>query len=445
MSETIHIVYCLDDGYAEPTCVSMASMLANTKSEIHFHIISNRLSDENKAKLSSLSVHFSHGQWNFHKVDFDTAGFILESTVHFTVETYYRFFIPKVLPELERIIYIDGDTVITGDILELWNENLDEKIAGVVHDIKLGDFKERSRIFGFNDWHYFNAGIILLKLKEFSKLYSLETLPQIINNLFTKFKNNKIYWFADQEVLNYLMNGKKYAKFLNIKYNLEEPDFDNYSGYISFGQNCSNLKEWSEVNKAPVIIHFAGCKKPWHLNNEIKRSVHWRLYYKYKALTPFYDLLDEKRIAEYERREKITKTEALLETKTYIQLFWRNIFSDSAEYVKRIIGNRKLAFWGAGQYIIHITTMFAYRGLYPDVVVDGLASNHGKKVFEYTVQPAEILQGKDGEYFVVICMETKQVRDIVIKLLKEYRYNENGFVHAYAEAYERESILYVSQ
>jgi len=31
MSETIHVAYYLDDGYMEPTYVSMASMLANTK------------------------------------------------------------------------------------------------------------------------------------------------------------------------------------------------------------------------------------------------------------------------------------------------------------------------------------------------------------------------------------------------------------------------------
>jgi hypothetical protein len=34
-------------------------------------------------------------------------------------------------------------------------------------------------------------------------------------------------------------------------------------------------------------------------------------------------------------------------------------------------------------------------------------------------------------------METKPARDAVIQLLKEYGYDENGFVHAYAEAYER--------
>jgi lipopolysaccharide biosynthesis glycosyltransferase len=348
---------------------------------------------------------------------------------------------PKILPELEKIIYIDGDTVIVGDILELWNENLGKKIAGVAYDIQINNFKDRLKLFGFNDWHYFNAGVLLLKLKELSKLYTLEMLPKIIGNLLTKFRNNNVYWYADQDILNYLLNGEEYAKFLSIKYNYLDHDIDNYSNHhTAYSQNSCNLRDWNKVSNSPIIVHYAGHKKPWHLNNELKMSTQWRLYYKYKALTPFYDPLDEKRIAEYDRREEITKTEALLPIELYIQLFWRNVFSDSAEYVKKVIDKRKLTFWGAGLHITHIMGIFASHELYPDVVVDGLEANYGKNVFEYTVQSAEMLKGKSDEYFVVLAMERKQARDIVIGLLKEYGYDENGFTHAYAMAYERSVI-----
>jgi len=441
MPETIHVAYCLDDGYAEPTCVSMASVLANTKSNVHFHIISNRLSDKNKAILLSLSEQFPHGQWSFHSIDFDTSKFVLESR-YITIETYYRLFIPKIFPELERVIYIDGDTIIVGDILQLWNENLDGKIAGVVQDLKLDYFEAcmaRMKILGLKyDWHYFNVGILLLKLKELDKLYTLETLHTIIANLYKKSKSNNIPWNADQDVFNYLLKGEKYAKFLNVKYNLQKHLGDsNY--YSSYGQNSRCIVEYSNANNSPIIIHYIGPKKPWHLSNDFLFSSHWHLYYKYKALTPFYDPLDERRVAEYNRRKQLTKTDALIPMSFYIQLFWQDIFLNSAKHVKQVLGNRKLAYWGAGKHIAHIMGIFASDGLYPDAVVDGLAANWDKAVFEYTVQPAEILRGKADEYFVVLCMETKQARDVVIEILKEYGYDENGFVHAYAEVYEREN------
>jgi len=437
MPETIHVAYCLDDGYAEQTCVSMASMLANTKSNLHFHVISNRLSNENKAKLSSLKERFSHGKWSFHGVEYDTSSFVIDSAVHYTIEAYYRLFLPMILPELERIIYVDGDTVVVGDIVELWNENLEGKIAGVIQDRRFLN-EEFLKIFEFKKPHYFNSGILLLKLKEFSKLYTLETLPKIISNLLAKFKNSKMEFYPDQDILNHLLSEDKYAKFLSIKYNLENY-YDVYSDLKFYGQGCHNLVEWAEANKKPTIIHYCGSKKPWHFKSTMILLMHWRLYYKYKALTPFYNPLDEKLIAEYERREKITKTEALLPANLYMQLFWRDVFFNLAEYVKQIIGNRKLVFWGAGQHIAYIVTVFASSGLYPYAVVDGLASNHGKRIFEYTVQPAEILMGKSDEYFVVLAMETKRGHDIVTDLLKEYGYDENGFVYAYAEAYKHEN------
>jgi len=436
MAEVIHVVYCLDDGYAEHTCVSMTSMLANTKSNVHFHVISNRLSDENKAKLSYLSKSFPHGSWSFYRMDFDTSGFVIEPTRYLTVETYYRFFIPKILPELERVIYIDGDTVIIGDISELWNEYLEDGIvAGVVQNP--GDPEEHLKIFGSKYYRYFNAGVLLLKLEEFKKLYTLETLPAMIVDLYEKFKSNNVLWCADQEVLNYLFNGEKYAKFLNCKYNLA--DYGSNFYYSLCGQNSRSLREWNNANNSPIIVHYGGPQKPWHLGNELMLSLRWRLYYKYKVLTPFYDSLDEKRIAEYDRRELLTKTESLMPTRLYIQWFWRDIFIHSAKCVKQVIGNRKLVYWGASKHITHIMVTFTSEDLYPDIVVDGLAANWGEAVFEYTVQPAEILRGKAEEFFVVLCMETKQARDTVIKLLEEYGYDENGFVHAYAEAYEREN------
>jgi len=440
MSETIHVAYCLDDGYAEPTCVSMASMLANTKSNIHFHVISNRLSDENKNKLSSLSKHFSQGIWSFYSINFDTSRFVLEPKIHLTVEAYYRFFLPSILPELEKIIYVDGDTVIVGDILELWNENLDGKIAGVVSDFI--DTQDRSKILELEyDWHYFNSGVLLLNLKEFSKLYTFDKLFEIINAIFNKFVENNVAWLADQEVLNYLIKGEKYAKFLTAKFNLEDIGVENSINLQPKNSHSSRLKEWIDCYKSPIIIHFVGIKKPWHLNSIFIASKYWRLYYKYKTLTPFYDPFDEKRILEYERREKITKTEAVLLTDTYIQFFWRDIFADAAEIVKRVIGNRKLVFWGVGQHFNNIMTIFALCGLYPDAIVDGLATNHNKAIFEYTVQSADILKGKSGEYFVVLTMQTKRIYGVVSNLLKEYGYNENGFVHAYVKAYERENKL----
>jgi lipopolysaccharide biosynthesis glycosyltransferase len=416
----------------------MASMLANTKANVHFHVISSRLNDENKVKLSSLSERFSHTCLSFHEFTFDCEGFEIGNS-HYTAETYYRFYLPEILPNLERILYIDGDTVVNGDISELWNIDLGKHTVGVVVDFHDRIHKERNKAIGFSDDDlYFNAGIMLINLRKFEKYLFIQQIPTIIPELYKRFKKINKKFFHDQELLNYRFNADKSALFLPVKYNFMDINIANYKAQLPFRRSCYELKDWASAYSNPIVIHYGGDNKPFPLDGKFKPLYHWRLYYKYKALTPFYDPLDEERIAEYDRREQLTKTEALIPTDIYIQLFWQDIFLNSAKRVKQVIGNRKLAYWGAGLHITNIMAIFASDGLYPDAVVDGLASNHGKTVFEYTIQPAEMLRGKFDEYFVVLCMETKQVRDIVIKLLKEYGYDENGFAHAYAEAYERE-------
>jgi len=438
MAETIHVAYCSDDGYVEPTCVSMASVLANTKSNVHFHVISNRLSDENKAKISLLSENFSHMLLSFHEFTFDSNEFEIGNS-YLTAETYYRLYLPEILPDLERILYIDGDIVINGNISELWNIDLGNHTVGVVVDSYSQYLRERNKAIDFNDDDlYFNAGVMLINLKKFEKYLFPEQISTIIPELYKRLKKINGSWNADQELLNYRFNADKSALFLPLQYNFMDNVLGNYKTQLPFRNGCYKLKDLALAYSNPVIIHYFSGNKPFPLDGKIKLQHHWRLYYKYKALTPFYDPLDERRIAEYNRREQLTKTEALIPINFYIQLFWQDIFLNSAKHVKQVMGNRKLAYWGTGQHITHIMAIFASDGLYPDVVVDGLASNHDKTVFEYTVQPAEILRGKADEYFVVLCMETKQARNTVIKLLKEYGYDENGFAHAYAEAYERE-------
>jgi lipopolysaccharide biosynthesis glycosyltransferase len=416
----------------------MASMLANTKSNVHFHIVSSRLSDENKAKLSLLSKRFPNMLLNFHEFTFDSSEFET-GDFHLTVETYYRLYFPEILPDLERVLYVDGDTVINGDISELWNIDLGKHTVGVVVDSWSQRFIKRNIAIDFNDDDlYFNAGVMLINLKKFEKYLFIQQIPTIVPELYKRLKKIGGGWTADQDLLNYRFNADKSALFLPLQYNFIDKVFDNYNAQLPFRRGCYDLRDWALAYSNPIIIHYSSIIKPFPLDGKIKNQYHWRLYYKYKAVTPFYDSLDEKRIAEYDRREQLTKTEAIIPTDIYIQLFWQDIFLNSAKYVKQIIGTRKLAYWGASQHITHIMAIFASDGLYPDAVVDGLTSNHGKTVFEYTVQPAEMLRGKFDEYFVVLCMETKQARDAVIKLLKEYGYDENGFAHAYAEAYERE-------
>ena len=431
--ETIHVAYNLDDGYAEYTCVSIVSILANTHSKVHFHIISNSISEDNKKAFLSLNEQFPNSYFSFKKFELPFS-LVLSGHTYLTLQTYYRLFLGYILSDIDRVIYLDCDVVINDDLLCYWKEDIKDKVAGVVCSFSSSN-TIRKNVLGISSENmYFNAGSMILNLKKYRKLNIFDDLSNLVQELYKKTTQAKLMFANDQDVLNYIFNLNNSHIFLNQKYNFED-------GIISYNNSLQlskdqKINDWVEAINKPVVIHFCGSRKPWE--PVLKTSYHWHLYYKYKALTPFYDPLDEERIVNYNSRKHLTETQALIPAHLYMQLYWRDVFARLAEYVKQVIGQRKLIFWGASKAITHIMIIFASRGLYPNAVVDGLAANHNKRVFEYTIQPAEILHGRNGEYFIVLCMELKGVFNFVSTLLKDYGYEEKSFIHAYAEVYERE-------
>jgi lipopolysaccharide biosynthesis glycosyltransferase len=275
MDETIHVAYCLNDGFAIPTCVSMASLLANTTSDVCFHVVSNRLSDENKSKLAQLGERFPHGRWIFHDLETDRYKdkFVLQKNIHVTVEVYYRLFLHEVIAGVDRLIYLDGDIIVCGDIKELWCENLYGKTLGAVKDIQLRPIDELNEILEFDvEKYYFNAGILLIDLAKFSKLVDLNTVFDVTEALHAKFSESrsKMTWYADQDVLNHIIRGDRNLTLLHARYNLQQNDFDQYTSWFAYAQNCSTLSEWTEANASPVIVHYTGAYKPWQLRNKFR-------------------------------------------------------------------------------------------------------------------------------------------------------------------------------
>lgn len=437
----IHIAYCLDDGFAEPTCVSMASVLANTHSQVYFHIVYRELSEKNKSNLEQLCLNFANGECLFHPIKMDQylSSFVLQKNTHFTVESYFRLFLHLIIKNTKRLIYIDGDTIVNDDIQKLWDENLNGKTIGAVKDIATRDANVLSQVMGFDvENYYFNAGVLLIDLEKYASVFPVDFVVSEIEKLYSRFRQNKIAWFADQEILNYIGNRNAEIRFLPAKYNYYQNDFEKYVNYISYAQKCTTLGEWTDANCNPVIIHFIGSRKPWEISRRLKYSIKHELFFHYRALTPYKNERDRLILEEYERRWRLTRTEALMDPKAFISMFWKDILDDVAKITKQKFGNRKIAFWGAGNHMKHVISVFAFNGLMPTVLVDGLKAKQGQRVFEYMVESPDVLLESNQDYFVVLSMETIQGRDTVLKILNENGYTEQDFIVAYQEVFDLE-------
>ena len=72
----------------------------------------------------------------------------LRESLHLSIETYYRLFIPLILPQYEKVLYLDSDMIILADVADLYNENISGFPVGAALDVPCYVLKEHSLEIG---------------------------------------------------------------------------------------------------------------------------------------------------------------------------------------------------------------------------------------------------------------------------------------------------------
>lgn len=154
----------------------------------------------------------------------------------FTRYTLYRLLMPYCI-DSDKVLYLDADTLVNGDISDLYNIDMGDCIIAGVEDT--GITKSQLNAIGIsNDAVYVNAGVLLMNLKKIRS----EGLPHTWLHLI----NKRWYSCHDQDVIN--MTCQPRIKTVSNIYNAS----------LSTGQP-----------ENPVIIHYAGPphQKPWNTKN----------------------------------------------------------------------------------------------------------------------------------------------------------------------------------
>lgn len=434
--DTIHIAYAFNNDFAELACVSMASILFNTRSNVHFHILESRVSDVSKEKLSELKIRFPHGEWKFYDVGrFDVSSFSLD--LHFTIETYYRLFLPDLLSMIDKVVYIDGDTVVDGDIGELWNTELNGMYCAAAPEMDQFLLSKKKETLGFDkNSIYFNAGVLLLDLNKLREFELLKKAMELVRPLEEKARKNKLDWFPDQDILNYLLYGK--FALLKPKFNLQD-----FASHALTSYNTP-LEDWEEACRNPRIIHYVSPWKPNGISKHLMQSTMWEKYYEYKRLTPYSDEnVDTQRIKKYHALENHLKTQILgllnpcgifscfFNYRAYMVWNRRFLFSGLTKELPGMLCGRKLALWGATRFVGDLLLALSFAGIPVDVIVDGSPEKHGEVIFGHIVREPEFLRGRSNDYFILLTMQNSDMAEIVAQELAEYGFAANGYRHVF--------------
>ena len=136
--ESVNIVFATNDDYACYVAVALKSLLDNRDVEKLYDIIilESNVTNENMAMITSMcdsekvSIRFVNSDDIYETMDTSK----LFCHLHFSKEMYLRLFIPQIMPTYKKVIYLDCDTLITGDISKLMDVDLGSDYVAAVRD-----------------------------------------------------------------------------------------------------------------------------------------------------------------------------------------------------------------------------------------------------------------------------------------------------------------------
>ena len=273
MNDPILIAFSCDEGYSKHVAVVMHSILVNAAPEDRheFHILTMNLSLENENRLSEIATR-GKATIRVHRVDAERLkGFPVSSH---PLEAYLRLLLPDLLPEYEKILYLDADLLVLDSLYKLWDFSLGDSAVGAALDsmtIFKGAGLEYFKAARLPQEHlYFNSGVLLLNLKVLREIKLLETVKEWTA------EHSALMVNSDQDVLNVILAGN--ISYFHLRWNLQVP----LIAPIKLGWQCT--QEHTTAVAAPAIIHYVTDRKPWRKEFKLPYQ---NLYFKYLVQTPW--------------------------------------------------------------------------------------------------------------------------------------------------------------
>lgn len=282
----IPVFFSTDDNYAPYLDVAISSLIANASKAYNYRIIvlNTGLCPETISKLQK-------NERPGFAIDFiDISEALkdikarLKNVYHFSIVTYYRLFIASLFPQYDKILYLDCDLVVLGDIAELYHLELGDNILGaapeqfVQNTDKFRRYAEKA--LGLDPDAYVNAGVLLINLEAFRQ----NEIEKKFLRLITEYDFDLLD--PDQAYLNYLCQGK--IRILPNGWNKEPMPLP-----------CDGNKN---------IVHYALYKKPWQYDDVMDGAYFWH----YAKISPFYETILERR-ASFGEKERAGKEAAAAE------------------------------------------------------------------------------------------------------------------------------------
>ena len=373
-NSSIRICLACNDEYTKHCAQVIASVIANHKTceKLEFYILHSRISKNNLKKLKKME---KQQIAEIFPLKIDSSIFRkcpVPDDMYYSLEAYYRLCIPEIFPDFEKIIYLDSDVSVLGDIKELWDLDISDYYAAACLE-----FSKTVHLSKFmNSELYFNSGVMVINCNKWRE-------DNIFNKSLEFVKTNaSSIIYVEQDVLNSLLSEKIFH--INRRWNFE---------YMPFNSAIFDLCAENEIS----LVHYVSRWKPWN-----KYGHHFAsFYFRYLSKTPWFaDVV-------------------LIRLKLFINYVFRPvILLKYKKELEKTVKNRKAVLWGASLFI---TKMIEKLGLKTDDIlgiIDVNPEKSGQKIGKYKIFPPKELKKLNPDLIISAVVGRPKMKESIGKELE---------------------------
>lgn len=253
----VPIVFATNNNYA-PFCGVTINSLIKTENSAFFYdiyVMHSGLNPYYIKKMNNLcGAHYEVHCLNINDL-LNTQS--LYTSRHYSIEMYYRFFIPELFYFLPKVLYLDCDLIVLDSIEKLYQIDIGDNILGAARNLLHKDmYQYVKNVLKIDPAHYFNSGVLLINCNAF---VANEVKAKCLSFL----KNHQRLECPDQDALNSICTDVLFiSPQWNFQWhhqiNIENPIGDKYklidNDLVLFNLARNNVK----------IVHFTSNKKPWN-------------------------------------------------------------------------------------------------------------------------------------------------------------------------------------
>lgn len=237
------ILFCITDDLWQPLIVAINSILMNNqKSDIVFHVIHKTITEEHELAIKRF-VATKKSCVKFYNVIHEKLVKEFESEDKgVSIEACFRLLAPFVLKNLDRVIYLDADIMVEGNLGDLWEINLEDNILAASESNRADLAYHKAQLRIPCSQPYFYDGMLLMDLEALRK-FDLKQMWREFKEEYDTYIRWKDMDFINKMYAPYIKRVGKEIHSMNTE----------CKGHHMSRNRCS----------AAVIKHYVGPVKPW--------------------------------------------------------------------------------------------------------------------------------------------------------------------------------------